>query len=739
MQYEFGAFCLDLAEQRLFRDGRPVPLTPKIFALLTVLVQHAGHLVEKERLLKEVWPDTFVEEANLNRGVSVLRKALGEGTAGEKYIETVPKRGYRFIAPVRVRPDAGDTDRQGRDVSQASVAEAAALSPSSPLPPRSAVRTLAIAAGLVLAIAAILYAMFGRSALDRSVVATKAPRHRQLTFGGKEVTPTLSPDGRRIAYVSTESPHRKVISQDLAGGEPEVVFSAPEAGALRWSPDGSELMFWARGGGTDGLYIAPASGTGARKIRRGLFVSCWSPDGSTIALALFVAKKILFLNRLGEVQRTIALQGTREWIWDLDWSPVHDRLLLVVNDDQNRPAVWTIRPDGSEQTKLFTADTEIPAARWAPTGDAIYYFNRVNQTVTLYKFVLRPDDRTKERVAVPLISGLETDGSLGLSADGSRLVYARARYSSNLWLVDVTRSAHGQELRKTQLTHGTSVVERPRVSPDGQSILFNMGYESRANLYTMPATGGTPRQLTFLNAFSVGGVWSADGRKVAFASTEGGKARVWVVNADGSSLHPVSTGEMSDVFSVAWSPGSRLLYQQTGNQNFYTVDLQTRQETLLIKDSSVGWASFAEYSPDGKKIAVSWNRRPNRGVWVIDSETLRESLIHETPNPSESNPVPIGWSPDGTSIYAYDGIRAANRGLSVSYGETITNARILRVPLDGGPPTRIADLPFEEVGGIALFPDGRQLVCAVYSAQSDVWVVEDFDVSTESRVARRSK
>ena len=76
--YEFGAFSLDVAEQRLLRDGRAVPLTPKIFELLRVLVENAGHLVEKERLLKEVWPDTFVEEANLNRGISVLRKALGE-------------------------------------------------------------------------------------------------------------------------------------------------------------------------------------------------------------------------------------------------------------------------------------------------------------------------------------------------------------------------------------------------------------------------------------------------------------------------------------------------------------------------------------------------------------------------------------------------------------------------------------------------------------------------------------
>ncbi len=98
--YEFGPFRLDVAEHMLLRHGQPVPLTPKIFAVLTVLVQNDGHLVEKDTLLKEVWPDSFVEEGTLNRSVSVLRKALGDSPSGPRYIETVPKRGYRFVAPV---------------------------------------------------------------------------------------------------------------------------------------------------------------------------------------------------------------------------------------------------------------------------------------------------------------------------------------------------------------------------------------------------------------------------------------------------------------------------------------------------------------------------------------------------------------------------------------------------------------------------------------------------------------
>src|SRR5713101_7538940 len=102
--YEFGPFRLEPAERVLEREGAAVPLAPKAFDLLLVLVERHGHLVEKDELLKLVWPDTFVEETNLTYNISVLRKALGDGTDGAKLIETVPKRGYRFAAPVSEKP-----------------------------------------------------------------------------------------------------------------------------------------------------------------------------------------------------------------------------------------------------------------------------------------------------------------------------------------------------------------------------------------------------------------------------------------------------------------------------------------------------------------------------------------------------------------------------------------------------------------------------------------------------------
>jgi len=100
-RYQFGPFQLDTAEHRLLRNGVEVQLQLKVFETLCVLVENAGRLLKKEDLLRKVWPDTVVEENNLNKNVSLLRKALGENTNGQSYIETVPRVGYRFVAPVK--------------------------------------------------------------------------------------------------------------------------------------------------------------------------------------------------------------------------------------------------------------------------------------------------------------------------------------------------------------------------------------------------------------------------------------------------------------------------------------------------------------------------------------------------------------------------------------------------------------------------------------------------------------
>jgi DNA-binding winged helix-turn-helix (wHTH) protein len=351
MSYEFGLFRLDVAEHTLLRDGHPVQLTPKVFEVLRVLVQHSGHLVEKETLLREVWPDCFIEEANLNWSISVLRKALGETTAGSTFIETVPKRGYRFTAAVKVVGNHLDSmvKPEGPALSSVLIPELA--------PRNEILRTSRRISGPVVVVGALtltllMYGWIRGSQANKP--SSSIPLHHQVTFTGKEGSPTLSPDGQLLAYVSTESPERQVMVQK-AGGRPISVFSAPEAGLMRWSPDSSELMFFARGGGNHGLFVVPQLGGNPRKIASGgQFVACWSPDGRMIAVARFQVGKISILNSQGQHIKTISLEGVQRWISDLDWSRANGSILFVSDDTRGQPGVWTVQPDGSNQKRIVT-------------------------------------------------------------------------------------------------------------------------------------------------------------------------------------------------------------------------------------------------------------------------------------------------------------------------------------------------------------------------------------------------
>ncbi|HEY3026243.1 MAG TPA: winged helix-turn-helix domain-containing protein [Pyrinomonadaceae bacterium] len=186
--YEFGPFRLDPAEHTLLREGQTVTLTPKVFDILKVLVENNGHLFEKDELMKAVWPDSFVEEGNLTRNISTLRTVLGE-RPDEQYIETIPKRGYRFVA--RVREVDETVERERNKQFQSSISEARnnlsvtpevaesrrmaqqrtlAISESDPVPDRStpwrvsitSPRDLFLLAMMILAVGGLAYALFFR-------------------------------------------------------------------------------------------------------------------------------------------------------------------------------------------------------------------------------------------------------------------------------------------------------------------------------------------------------------------------------------------------------------------------------------------------------------------------------------------------------------------------------------------------------------------------------------------------
>jgi DNA-binding winged helix-turn-helix (wHTH) protein/TolB-like protein/Tfp pilus assembly protein PilF len=151
--YEFGRFSVNPAERLLLRDKELVPLTPKTFDILLILVENGGHLVEKEDLMKRVWPHTFVEEGNLTQNVSLLRKALGERANGPQFIETVPRRGYRFVAPVKKVATNGNGKASASEAEDApsQVAVSVEDPPSSSIQPQwKLLRNRGVMAGIAL-------------------------------------------------------------------------------------------------------------------------------------------------------------------------------------------------------------------------------------------------------------------------------------------------------------------------------------------------------------------------------------------------------------------------------------------------------------------------------------------------------------------------------------------------------------------------------------------------------------
>ncbi len=180
--YIFHEYWLDATERVLLRGGETVPLTPKVFDILLALVENRGRVVEKDEMMRLVWRDTVVEEGNLNRNISTLRKALGETPGQSRYIETVPKRGYRFVAPVSISTDNDDglivasftrsriiTEEEEDRSAQTSQLASRATTPEAILTPRR----IAAAAGilLILLVAGASYRFFADKSNERAPAA----------------------------------------------------------------------------------------------------------------------------------------------------------------------------------------------------------------------------------------------------------------------------------------------------------------------------------------------------------------------------------------------------------------------------------------------------------------------------------------------------------------------------------------------------------------------------------------
>src|SRR5262245_36503172 len=241
-QYTFGEFRLDIATQKLCRKDEPLVLPSRTVQALRILVEAQGKVVDKETLVRAIWPDTFVGDDSLAQTISALRKALGDNPAEPRYIRTVSRRGYRFVGNCVWEPAA----REAEPVATVpSPHVAVVLTPS--VTPRAESRFGYWA--LLVAVAVGVAAYSGAMRVSRPrvqnhdvFITSVLPAAGTLV----DSSPVVSPDGKRVAFVSKDQSGRRLLQvRDFTAPEATTLLGSDDANEPFWSPDGTQLGFFA--------------------------------------------------------------------------------------------------------------------------------------------------------------------------------------------------------------------------------------------------------------------------------------------------------------------------------------------------------------------------------------------------------------------------------------------------------------------------------------------------------------
>ena len=717
--YEFGPFRLDIAEQLLLRDGEPVPLTPKAFETLVALVQRRGHLVGKDELMKAVWSEAFVEESNLTNNVYTLRKLLGETEDGRSYIETVPKRGYRFAAPVReLSADALVIEK--RTVTRIVTEETEDEAPQEIVAPavaRQRTSKVLVAVGAIAIVVAAGYGSY-RLFVERLPFAKSTPvvsladisrvttsgniTHSAVSADGKYVANIVrdasgnslwvkhqdAPSNVRIAgpelteYISvTFSPDLKSIyfialdhdqgetrlhRVSILGGNPE--FVARDVSPIGFSPDGKQIAFIRIRGSESAVVVASADGSNQRVIatrqKPDLFdqewnAPAWSPDGRTIACPI----------RLGDER------GRYATVIGIDLTSGRQTALAAHRWGYAAQAVWL--PDGKGLLVSASEDSSSPLQVW---------------------FI-----RLEDGAATQVTRDLNNYRDLSLTADGRSLAALQTQAISNIWVAD---RPNGNEARHVRSEAGS--LETVAWTHDGGIVYRSSAGGRGPDVWTMKADGSNARQLTVGARVAQGLTTTPDGRHIVFSSDATDRSHLWRVDSDGGNLRQLTDGN-GEFFPEVTPDGRWVVYQAdlSIDPRLWKVAIDGGQPVQLTTSR----AAKPAVSRDGRTIAYSYldtELKPSRwGIGIISTEGGSRQTRIDFP-PTVVNRY-VRWSPDGRAIAFVNSPKGASD--------------IWLQPLDGRPPSQLTALRAEQINAFAWSLDGRSLAIVRMVETSDAVMV----------------
>jgi Tol biopolymer transport system component/DNA-binding winged helix-turn-helix (wHTH) protein len=640
--FEFGPFRLIPAEGLLLRGDQPIPLPPKAFEVLLLLVENHGHLMDKDELMSRLWPDSFVEEANLAKYVFTVREALGDDRTGSKYIQTLPKRGYRFIAPVRVVESSE-----------------AAAGPQQALPSGVAQRVTA-AAGLRLwtLLAGVALLVFGLTTVAWFRWGAKPsetpPKITRLTaLPGTVGSPAISPDGASVVFPWEDEKAQNSGLFLLRIGAATPLRLTHESGLEQWpawSPDGNQIAFLRQSQGAYGIYLIPALGGPERKLMDlrpdRYFWLAWSPDGKSLAFAerqSVAEPHSLFLLSLETLERRrlllpantmllrfafspdgsrlavimgnekgigvqllplragstlTLLEGQKEWFSSVAWHPDGKHLILSANQKGVR-RLWRLPAGGGELEPLTIAGEDAMFPSISPDGKRLVYVHEFHDW-DLWRIAL---DAGKAPAFSPFLSSTRLDWDPALSPDGRRVAFVSERSGSREIWISIADGSHALQL--TSL--GGPRAGRPSWSPDGRRLAFHVF--DGGGIRVMSPDGGPMRTV-----FAQGGEmpsWSADGRWVYFSHGAAGVLRIWKVPAEGGAAVQVSAGE--GLAAQEDPQGEYLYFSKITVPGIWRMPVRGGEESLVIPDFNPALSGYWKIFRDGICFAQG-ETQPDKSV-----------------------------------------------------------------------------------------------------------------------------